>query len=181
MKHPLIGRFFSPLQALIALGIGLAGCVGLGLIAWAYYSGQKIYLLLVLISVGLVLVSPVYFFASAFPKGCKACNRAFAEKKIYYPMGWQDAIRHFLRQPEQGLWQQLVSAPQHGPIERVCATLDYCASCARIGELEVAIEDQKEAWEQRSSEDKVVVEAPVLGWLVQIAEARELQGPSHFG
>ncbi len=181
MTHPMIGKFFSPRQALIALGIGLAGCLGFGLLAWAYYTGHKIYLMLVLISAGLILVSPVYFFAAAFPKGCRACNRAFEKKKFTYPMGWQDALRHFLHQPEQGLWQQLVSAPQHGPIERVCAELEHCASCGRIGQLEISIEDQKQDWELRSSEDKVVVEAPLLGWLLQIADARAPQAQGRFG
>ena len=179
MSHPKIGRFFSPLQALISLGIGVAGLGCGGLVAYRYYEGGRIPILFVLIAAGLLLLAPVYFVLQAFPKGCKTCKRAFASKSAAFPSGWQEIIRRFLATPDQATWQQLCQAPAHGQSERLLLEIEHCAQCQSIGEASLSVEEMRNSsWSTRDSYEERVIEGQMVGWLTQLADARERVSPA---
>ncbi len=173
MSHPAIGRFFSPRQALIAVGIGLAGVACGALVVYRYYDAHRISIVFVLLTLLLLLVSPIYFVGCAFPKGCKACRHPFTEKWLVFPAGWKEVIERFLAVPDQDTFQKLCQAPSSGPYERALLTLDHCATCRRIGEVHVTVERAVDGqWTAKEVGDSRVVDAPMVQWLSQIAESR---------
>jgi hypothetical protein len=179
VSHPKIGRFFSPLQALISVGIGVAGLGCAGLVVYRYYDGGRIPIMFVLIAAALLLAAPVHFATQAFPKGCKSCKRAFASKSVAFPSGWQEVIRRFLVTPDQATWQQLCQAPAHGQSERLLLEIEHCAQCHSIGEASLSVEEMRNSsWSTRDSFEETVIEGQMVGWLTQLAEVRERVSPA---
>ncbi len=177
MSHPAIGRFFSPLQALIAFGVGVAGVACGAIFAYRYYDAGRISILFGLATIVLLLGSPVYFVAAAFPKGCKACKRPFAQKYVDFPAGWQETVERFLATPDQDTFQKLCRAPASSPYERALLTLDHCAVCRGIGEAHVTLERAEDGqWAAKDVGDSRVVDAPMVQWLSQIADTRASTG-----
>ena len=182
MAHPAIGRFFAPLHALIALGIGVGGLVCGGITWYRFVDDQRISITFILLSAGLLLLSPIYFVAQAFPQGCKACKRAFAEKAAVFPTGWREVVQRFLAQPDQATWHQLCRAPLHDMSSRTKLSIEHCATCGRIGQARLVIEEQRDNdWSTRDFCEQRVVEAPLLTWLLQVADARSGTSPAHPG
>lgn len=173
MSHRGIGRFFSFRQALIALGIGCAGLACGAIVAYQFFEAHRLYIWLALVTLGLLVVAPIYFVAEAFPKGCKACKRAFASKSATFPAGWREAVQRFLVAPDQASWQALCYAPAHGQSERAHLKVEHCDGCGRIGQAKLVIEEAKDGdWSTRDYCEERVVESPLLTWLMQMADVR---------
>ena len=182
MSHPAIGRFFAPLHALIAIGIGAGGLV-CGAITWyRFVEDHRISLGFIVVTAGLLLVSPAYFVVAAFPQGCKACKRAFAEKAAVFPAGWQEVVQRFLAHPDPNTWQQLCRAPLHDMSHRTRLSIEHCASCGKIGQARLVTEAQRDNdWSTSDFCEQRVVEAPLLTWLLQVADARSGMSPPPVG
>jgi hypothetical protein len=172
VSHPAIGRFFSIRQTLISIGVFLGGAGILGLVYYTYLTGGRIPILLPLLGGALILGSPVLFIGTAFPKGCKTCRKVFESSNIYFPTGWDQGVKHFLTTGDQPTWQQLCSAPAHDQTQRVAVEIEHCTKCCQIGRVRLTVEEKKEHWLNKSSEDWIVLQAAMLGWLLQIGEAR---------
>ena len=173
VAHPGIGRFFAPIHALIALGIGAGGLVCAALAWQSFVDDHRISITFIVLTAGLLLVSPVYFVVQAFPQGCKTCKRAFADRAAVFPAGWREVVQRFLAHPDQGTWQQLCRAPMHDMSTRAKLSIEHCATCGKIGQALLVIEEQRDSdWSTRDFCERRVVEAPLLNWLLQIADAR---------
>jgi hypothetical protein len=161
------------MQALVAAGIG---CVGLAFAAYAWYryvDANTISIAAVVLALLLVVLSPVYFVVQAFPKGCKACKRAFASKSVAFPAGWRDVIQRYLAASDPATWQQLCHAPMHALNERALLTIQHCAVCGRIGQAHLALEEEESGgWKTSELCEERVVESPVLTSLIQLADVR---------
>ncbi len=173
MAHPGIGRFFSFRQTLTALGIAGVGLVVGAIFAYEYLVDHRIYIWLGLVTLGLLVLAPIYFVAEAFPKGCKACKRAFAKKTVSFPAGWREVIQRYLAAPDQATWQQLCYAPVHGQSERALLIIEHCDGCGKIGQAKLVIEEARDGdWSTRDHCEERIMESPMLTWLTQMADTR---------
>ncbi|MCA9599121.1 MAG: hypothetical protein KC776_37680 [Myxococcales bacterium] len=135
MSNNPIGRFFSIKNAGIALATLLGGAAFGAYCVFRVLDQGRISLGGFAVS-GLLVLVGLALFATAFPKGCRRCKRAFDSTGVSFPGNYYGAIEQALSNgDEHGLLQMQTAPLASGEIAKI--NIEHCAGCRALGTAQV--------------------------------------------
>lgn len=174
MTQPQIGRFFSAKRALAAVGLVLGGLAFGGYCVYRVIEQNRISIGGFVVS-GLLVLAGFAVLAMAFPKGCKACSKAFGEIRSTFPAEYSQQLRAGLAGQRADMIQAMAQAPlAQGQVARI--NLDYCEGCKQIGLATVSVETfnaQSQDYDVTETSEEHVVAGPMIAAVLQVASYRQ--------
>jgi hypothetical protein len=127
-----IGRFFSPKQALISLGVVLAGAAVGVYCAYLIAEERRLSIRGFVFAGGLLLLG-FGSLAAAFPRGCNACHKTLVEVAGAFPIELHAHVEHALFAGDARVVYDVVRMPPPGAGQRTVLSAELCPACGRVG------------------------------------------------
>ncbi len=172
-----IGRFFSVKNAAIALATLLGGGAFGAYCVYRVLDQGRISIGGFAVS-GLLVLAGLALFATAFPRGCRRCRRAFQSSSVGFPADCFATLEQALASGDVQALMQLRGAPlASGEVARV--NLELCDGCNSLGTAQV----ERARWNGQYSETVQqgalhVVNGPLVGALIEITAQRAAMAPA---
>lgn len=132
-----IKRFFSPVVALVALGVLALGGVITAACVNSIVNEQRINVKACLLGGALVLAGIAVFFLGAFKKGCSSCRKTFTLAYAPFPPSTYERLEGIVNSDDPAAIRSLANAEQTRGNHRASIEVSHCPNCRAVGELRV--------------------------------------------